>query len=125
MEAHTKREVAKKEAAAASGDVNPADEMAATIISMPMSGAGAALCMGVFVEAGASLINFPFIAECAPLVSSEFPEDWQRWRDKARADWRPFLDEMANGPLLEGDALVAACRARRGSHKPKVSSDAS
>ena len=32
--------------------------------------------MGVWVNGGGSLINFPLIKEAAPIVSRKWPEDW-------------------------------------------------
>jgi len=125
MEQHTKREVARKEAAESSTDIDVWAECSAMCTDMPVSGVGAGLAMGVWVNGGGNLINFPLIAEAAPIVSKKWPEDCARWLEKHSEHSRPFLKEMAVGPLLEGDALVAACRAKRGSVKPKVSSNAS
>jgi hypothetical protein len=118
MEQHSKREAAHKEAAQESPDINVWDECSAMCTDMPMSGVGAGLAMGVWVNGGGNLINFPLISEAAPIVSKKWPEDWARWLEKHSERSRQFLNEMAAGPLLEGDALVAACRAKRAKRGP-------
>jgi hypothetical protein len=124
MEQHSKREAARKEAAQESPDVDVWAECSAMCTDMPVSGVGAGLAMGVWVNGGGNLINFPLIAEAAPIVSKKWPEDWARWLEKHSEHSRPFLREMAAGPLLEGDALVAACRAKRDGRGKRVAQKA-
>ena len=86
------------------------------ICALPLAGWGAALVLGSFFKAYGNIINFKFIREVAPLVAKKFPAEWARWREKHNLpgkEWMlDFLDELAAGPLLVGDELVAAVTAK-------------
>jgi hypothetical protein len=96
------------------------EENLATIIALvPESGCGAFLAMSSFIHAGGFIGSFPFLAEVAPVLSRNFPGDWQRWRAKEKQQWvTDFIDKAAAGPLLEDAALTAAVR-RKSSAKIK------
>jgi hypothetical protein len=87
------------------------EQMAAIICSVPESGLGAFLAMSCFRSSTGNLVNFPFLAECLPIVSQNFASEYQKWRAKENAKWvHDFLDQQAAGPLLEGDQLSAAVK---------------
>jgi hypothetical protein len=88
------------------------ENLAVIIATIPESAAGAFLAMSHFNSTCGNLINFPFLRECAPIIAKTYPAEWARWRSKAREDWRSYLDEMANGPVLESDELSHAVKAR-------------
>jgi hypothetical protein len=86
--------------------------LAAIITAVPESAVGAFLAMSSFHSNAGNLVNFPFIRQCAPVVSRTYSAEWARWVAKHRQDWRVFLDEVAKGPLLEGDELARAVKAK-------------
>jgi hypothetical protein len=64
-----------------------------------------------------ALINHPFIREVAPAVAKFFPEQWAKWQNRHLLEpqlvWNvEFLKECAAGPLLTGDDLKAAVKAK-------------
>ena len=88
------------------------ETLAAIIAAVRESAVGAFLAMSAFHSSAGNLVNFPFIRQCAPVVAKTYPAEWAHWRSKHREDWRSFLDEMAKGPLLEGDELNRAVKAK-------------
>jgi hypothetical protein len=85
--------------------------------TLPLSGAGAAIILGGFFQRTSHIAGFLFLEELAPIVSKKFPDEWARWRAKyeSHQQYQAYLkeiDDAANGPLLEGDALVAALHAK-------------
>ncbi len=83
------------------------------ICAIPEGGTGATLAMAFFFNEHKNIINFPFLRECAPIVATTAAVGWAWWRDRHGQDWHSFIDKMAAGPVLEGDALVAAVNASR------------
>jgi hypothetical protein len=90
------------------------DSLFGVINALPESAIGPALALGTFFNSVGSIVNFPWLTECAPIVAKNFPTEWGRWRSKEEGNaWAvSFLDQVANGPLLEGDELVSAVKAR-------------
>jgi hypothetical protein len=93
-------------------EVSLEETLARLIASVPIQGAGAFLAMATFHEGAGNLINFPFLTLCAPVVATNFPADWARWREAASSQWHAFLDRMAAGPRLGDDELVIAVKAK-------------
>jgi hypothetical protein len=88
------------------------ESLARLVACIPIQGAGACLAMATFHESRGNILNFPFLALCAPVVANNFPADWARWREAEGSQWREFLDKMAAGPLLGDDELVVAVKAK-------------
>jgi hypothetical protein len=115
-ELHQKRETAR--AAELTAEKSDDDyrmqgaEIAGRLVCGAPSGLGAAVCLAYDFQIRGDITDFPFLKEVAPVVSKKFPEEWQRWRSPFEkphlANQLRALDEAAAGPLLEGDALVAA-----------------
>jgi hypothetical protein len=71
--------------------------------------------MSGFIHAGGALINYPYLAETAPIVARYYPTEWMRWRQKESGGtaWvQQFLDKMAAGAVLEDEALAVAVRGK-------------
>jgi hypothetical protein len=86
------------------GDLN--EIVRRTVLALPAS-LGPALAVGMWFEWLGDIEGFPFLREVAPLLAHDLPEEWARWRgDKPN----PRLDELAAGPVLSSDELVAALR---------------
>jgi hypothetical protein len=134
MELHAKREREQKaELAAHKEDIPDQDEDDANLIcAIPMAGVGAALILGSRFNRGFYRISgFKYLAEVAPIVSQKFPENWARWRARCVSpslrEELEFIDQCAAGPLLEGDALIQAVRAKapaKGAQRREASSEA-
>jgi hypothetical protein len=90
------------------------DSLYAVINALPESGLGAAFALGTFFNATGNVINFKFLSEVAPIVAKNFPTEWARFCSKhPRGDWAAdFLNKMAAGECLEGEALVAVVKAK-------------
>jgi hypothetical protein len=89
--------------------------LAAIIALVPEQGVGAFMGMSAFIHAGGALINYPYLAETAPIIARYYPTEWMRWRQKESGQTRwvlEFLDKMAAGPVLEDDALIAAVKGK-------------
>jgi hypothetical protein len=95
-----------------------AESLAGLIAAVPESAVGAFLAASSVNSAG-TIMGFPFLRECGPVLAKTYPAEWAAWRAKATAAGREhqwcgeFLDQMAAGPLLEGDDLAAAVGAKR------------
>jgi hypothetical protein len=90
------------------------------ICSLPTGNFPAMILGSIFRRKG-SVTDFPWLREIAPMVQKRFPEDWARWRERADQTGKVVMDTAASGPLLEGDALVAALKG--GSKAHPVSND--
>jgi hypothetical protein len=120
-ELHQKREAARAAELATAKEepeITQSQFYAHLISALPSDGAGAALAVGFHVS-GKKLPRiawFPFLKEVAPVVSRKYPENWQRWRaycdNPTLASELAYIDHCAAGPLLEGNALIAAVRGR-------------
>ena len=86
--------------------------LAALICSVPESGVGAFLSLAAFHSNAGNLVNHPFLRQTAPLVARNFPNEWAAWRAKHRDSWQVFLDEVAAGPVLEGEELARAVKSK-------------
>ena len=106
----------KRKAAERANNAQPEEtleqNLAALICSVPESGVGAFLSLAAFHSNAGNLVNHPFLRQTAPLVAKFYPKEWAEWRSKHRDGWQSFLDEVAKGPLLEGDELDRAVRAK-------------
>jgi hypothetical protein len=102
----------EREEVAASRPEEPslAESLWGMINALPESGIGAALALGAFFNSTGNIINCPHLTECAPIVAKNFPGEWGRWKAASQTHWHALLNEMAAGPLLEGDELVAAVK---------------
>jgi len=104
--------------------------LAAIISAVPESGVGAFLAMSGFHSAAGNIVNFPFLKQCAPVVAKTYPKEWAEWRAKESGpgqQWGAFLDQIAAGPVLEGDELTHAVKRKlpiRGRIKPSEPADA-
>src|SRR5207248_4254874 len=87
------------------------EQLYSVIALIPQDEAGAFLAMSAFESKVGSVINFKFLRECAPAIAKRYPRPWMEWRNKNHS-FSKFLDEMANGPLLQGHDLVAAVKAK-------------
>jgi hypothetical protein len=97
------------------------ENLAAIIALVPEQGAGAFLGLSSFMHAGGAIINYPFLAETAPIIARYYPTEWKRWRQKESGQTRwvlEFLDKAAAGPILEDDALIAAVKRKPPKFKP-------
>jgi hypothetical protein len=112
IEAFQKREATKKEVAENSRDESLEGNLAEIVAAVPESSAGAFLAMSAFRSSFGSVVNFPYLRECGPVVAKSYPAEWAQWREKSGGQWHEFLDRMAAGPLLEGDELTRAVKAR-------------
>jgi len=122
-----KRQQRKREAAENAREESAEEVMCSVIASVPESAVGAFLAMSSFRSSAGSLVNFPFLRECAATVAKNFPVEWQQWKQKEPPHWSTFLDQMASRPILEGDELTAAVKSRlatRGVAKPAETTDA-
>jgi hypothetical protein len=107
----------KLEREEAAANAKPEDSLEQTfadiIRAVPEDAAGAVIAMSCFNSAFGNVANFPFLKECAPIVSRTYPAEWKKWRDATGAKWGfEFIDRVAAGPLLEGDDLVRAVKSR-------------
>jgi hypothetical protein len=93
-------------------EVSLDESLARLVACIPIQGAGAMLAMATFHESRGNIINFPFLELCTPVVATNFPADWARWREAEGNQWHAFLDRMAAGPVLEDGALVDAVKAK-------------
>jgi hypothetical protein len=122
IEAHQKREAARREAAASDPEPTLQEQFVAVIAALPQSGIGAALAMGTYFNKVGDIFNFPFLELCAPMVHQNFATEWARFRNGVkRADMAEYLDKCADGMVIGGDDLVSAVRAAASSgtrHKP-------
>jgi hypothetical protein len=99
----------RKEAASAQPELTLEELLADIITSVPESGCGAFFAMSTFRSKTGNLINYPYLAETAPIIARYFPSEWQIWRASEKAHWvHDFLDRMAAGPFLEPAALAIA-----------------
>jgi hypothetical protein len=80
------------------------------IALIPQEEVGAFLSMCAFHSKVGSIHNFRFLKECAPAIKARYPKQWNEWRCQSHL-WTKHLDDMANGPLLQGRDLVAAVKA--------------
>jgi hypothetical protein len=78
---------------------------------VPHEEVGAFLAMSAFHSKVGNINSFKFLRECAPAISRRYSKAWQEWRCQNHS-WTQFLDEMANGPLLQGHDLVAAVKGK-------------
>jgi hypothetical protein len=106
----------KLEQQEAAANVQPEESLeqtlAALICSVPESGVGAFLSLSAFFSGAHNLVNHPFLRQTAPLVARNFPNEWAAWRAKHRDSWQVFLDEVAAGPVLEGEELARAVKSK-------------
>jgi len=103
----------REEAAAnAQPEATLEEQIADIIVSVPESAVGVFLAMSCFHSNRKNIINFPYLKECAPVIAKTYPKEWADWRSKHHQQWRSHLDEMANGVVLEPDALSAAVKAK-------------
>ena len=78
---------------------------------VPHEEVGAFLAMSAFRSKVGNINSFKFLRECAPAIKNRYPQQWNEWRCQSHL-WTQFLDEMANGPLLQGHDLVAAVKGK-------------
>jgi hypothetical protein len=81
------------------------------IALVPHEEVGAFLAMSAFRSKVGNINSFKFLRECAPAIKNRYPQQWNEWRCQSHL-WTQFLDEMANGPLLQGHDLVAAVKGK-------------
>jgi hypothetical protein len=112
IELLNKLQLQEAEANAAQPEETLEQTLAAIICSVPESGVGAFLSLSAFFSGAHNLVNHPFLRQTAPLVARNFPNEWAAWRAKHRDSWQVFLDEVAKGPLLEGDELARAVKSK-------------
>jgi hypothetical protein len=103
----------EQEATPSEEAIDPEEEARLLAVEIPQMGVGAAFALSVWVHHFGHLCAFPFLDAAVPVVAKNFTEDWARIRDKHDPEWRAWLDKFATGPVLEGDALVAAIEAKR------------
>jgi hypothetical protein len=109
-------EEANRKAAEEEAGPKKGEGVALIIKALPADGVGAAIALGLHYnrqdQSHRRISWFPFLEECAPIVSRKYPENWQRWRkhceQPALANELAYIDHCANGRLLDGDELVAA-----------------
>jgi hypothetical protein len=82
------------------------------IASIPEGHVGAFFALSAFNSNCGGLTNFQFLRECAPVIARDYPKEWSQLVAKQREDWRPRIEEAAKGPVLEGDSLINAVKAR-------------
>jgi hypothetical protein len=82
------------------------------ITALPL-GSGPGIAMGTFFNSHQTLTSFPFLRQCAPLVSQKYPTDWARWLERHTEQDRATLNSIAAGPVLEGEDLIAAIEDRK------------
>jgi hypothetical protein len=99
-----------------------AEELYQLARALPQSGLGALLGLSHYFQTTGHIINFPYLTEVAPIAAQRFSDDWQRWRSKHSTDEIAVLDKLAAGPLLDGDSLVSAIKAKQPRHVavPKI-----
>jgi hypothetical protein len=111
IEAHQKREAARKEAERSDPEPTLEEQFVAVIAALPQSGIGAALAMGTYFDRVGNIFNFPFLELCAPIVHQNFATEWARFRNGVkRADMAEYLDKCADGMVIGGDDLVSAVK---------------
>jgi hypothetical protein len=102
----------RDEAAAKADPEASLEEQLYDIIALvPTQEVGAYLAMSTWANKVGDISSFRYLKECAPAISKRYPHDWTVWRAKCQPRWYVTLDEAANGPLLQGDSLVAAIKA--------------
>ena len=81
------------------------------IVCVPYQAFGAFLSLSSFVSSGGFIGSYPYLTEVAPAIARYYPDQWQKWRIKEKAQWVwDFLDKAASGPVLDDDDLVAVVR---------------
>jgi len=101
----------RKAEANAQPELSLEEQLADIITSVPESGCGPFLALSCFRSKTGNLINFPYLAEVAPVIARYFPGEWQLWRASEKAHWvQDFLDKQAANPFLEPAQLAIAIK---------------
>jgi hypothetical protein len=89
--------------------VDPVEEIRNLICLVPEV-IGPAFAAGLWFDRVGRIDGFPFLREVGPVLASQLPGEWRRWRGDGP---NPYLDGIAAGPLLTPEQLLAAVRSTR------------
>jgi hypothetical protein len=90
---------------------------AAQIICALPCGTGATLAAGLWVALCGQIETFPFLRLVGPFLARTEPDEWRRWRGTKS---NPYMDEIAAGPVLGPDEIIAALKNKTSPQRARV-----